>query len=140
MNFLLFVFYIDTNGSSYKIKNNEELFLKINYSLPFLASGKYYLDIMTVNSGIKIFHNLENIFNNIENIKGRKAQLLQDSHQKAILSKKLATIDLDLESTISFNDLVKKPIEANILLEFWANQGFASYSSVSLINSLIEGE
>jgi DNA polymerase-1 len=72
------------------------------------------------------FHDLENIFNNIENIKGRKAQLLQDSHQKAILSKKLATLDLNLESTISFNDLVKKPIEANILLEFLANQGFAS--------------
>lgn len=72
------------------------------------------------------FHNLENIFNNIENIKGRKAQLLQDSYQKAILSKKLATLDLDLESTTSFKDLVKKPIEADVLLEFLANQGFAS--------------
>ena len=73
---------------SYKIKNNEELFLKINYSLPFLASGKYYLDIMTVNSGIKIFHNLENILSfKIEDnyIKNTGWNFKQDRGQGSIL-------------------------------------------------------
>lgn len=80
---------------SYKIKNNEELFLKINYSLPFLASGKYYLDIMTVNSGIKIFHNLENILSfKIEDnyIKNTGWNFKQDRGQGSIL----------LESNIRF--------------------------------------
>jgi lipopolysaccharide transport system ATP-binding protein len=46
---------------NFKIAKDQVVQLIIEYNIPFLASGKYYLDIMTVISGVKIIHNLENV-------------------------------------------------------------------------------
>ncbi len=73
------------------------------------------------------FHTLENIFENLPQIKQEKRrQLLSDGIEKAKLSKILATLREDVELGISLDDLEIKSLDPNKLISFLEIQGFRS--------------
>lgn len=76
---------------------------------------------------INEFGNIENLFNNLDSIKQeRRRQLLIDGQKDAILSKKLATLDENVELGITLSDLEIKAIEPDKLINFLQEQGFRS--------------
>ena len=73
------------------------------------------------------FKTLENLFENLDSIKQeRRRQLLLDGKESAFLSKKLATLDENVELGISLSDLAIKAIEPDKLINFLEIQGFRS--------------
>jgi DNA polymerase-1 len=76
------------------------------------------------------FENLENIFNHLDEIKQlTKRQLLIDNHDNALLSKKLITLDENVELSITLDDLQLKAINPHNLISFLEEQGFRSLIS-----------
>lgn len=73
------------------------------------------------------FHTLENIFENLHQIKQEKRrQLLSDGIEKAKLSKVLASLREDVELGINLDDLEIKSLDPNKLISFLEIQGFRS--------------
>ncbi len=76
---------------------------------------------------INQFGSLEKIYENLENIPQKKRkEYLEKSKNEAFLSKKLASLDENVELKIEIDDLRKKNIEPLKLIDFLAIQGFNS--------------
>jgi DNA polymerase-1 len=73
------------------------------------------------------FGNLENLLNNIDQIKSdRKKQLILQGKEDAILSKKLASLDYQVPLDYQLNQLALQKIIVNKLVDFLQEQGFRS--------------
>jgi DNA polymerase-1 len=73
------------------------------------------------------FGSLENIFNNLDKIKQiKKRQMLIDNHSNALLSKKLITLDDNVELNLTLDQLQLKAIDPNNLIKFLEEQNFFS--------------
>jgi len=76
---------------------------------------------------INQFDNIENLYENIEQIKNaNKKQLLINNKENAFLSKKLAQLDHFVELDLTINDLEIENIDPHKLLKFLEIQGFKS--------------
>ena len=76
---------------------------------------------------IEQFQTLENIFENLDQIKQEKRrQMLSDGKENAMLSKKLASLHYDVDTNSSLEDLEVKNIDPHKLLHFLEEQGFRS--------------
>ncbi len=73
------------------------------------------------------FGNLENLLNNLDEIKqNRRRELLIAGKESAILSKRLATLDYEVELKTTLQDLEIKPIEPEKFIKFLQEQDFRS--------------
>lgn len=76
---------------------------------------------------IEQFGTLENIFENLDQIKQEKRrQMLFDGKENAKLSKKLADLDYNVDTQTSLEDLEIKAIDPHKLISFLEEQGFRS--------------
>lgn len=66
---------------------------------------------------IKEYNSLENLYNNIDNIKGKTKEKLISSKEDAFFSKELATIYKDINFNITFEDLKRKEINEEKLIK-----------------------
>ena len=70
----------------------------------------------TAKTLIEQFHSVENLLANTDQLKGKRRITVEENADKAILSKKLATIDRQVPLTISLEELKAKPYHQNDLL------------------------
>lgn len=82
---------------------------------------------------LKEYPSLEEIYENIDSIKGSIKKKLIDEKEIAFLSKKLATIIRDIPVEFSEDDINLKPIDSERLKEFFDNR-----QMISLIKRLYE--
>jgi len=73
---------------------------------------------------LKEFHTLENILGNADNIKGALGEKIRNGKEKAVLSKKLATIILDVPVTFHENDFCLKEWNREALTEVFTELEF----------------
>ena len=72
------------------------------------------------------YQTLDNIYDNINNIKGATQTKLIEGHEDAYYSKDLVTIYRDVPLDITFNDLVYKKEHTNELINIYNDLGFYS--------------
>jgi DNA polymerase I len=73
---------------------------------------------------IEEFGTLENIYENIDSVKGKMKEKLENDKEMAFISRKLATIDRNLEIEFSEEDISKKEINSSILSEIFIKLEF----------------
>ncbi|NLY43525.1 MAG: DNA polymerase I [Clostridiaceae bacterium] len=81
----------------------------------------------TAFSLIQQYKSIENIYENIEELNGRKKQALVENREIAFLSKKLATIDRDVPIDIRFEDCRIKDYNREELLSIFRKLEFNSF-------------
>lgn len=76
---------------------------------------------------LREYDTLENIYDNIDNIKGKLQEKLIVDKENAFFSKELATIYRDIEFDIAFEDLKKKEIDEDNLYGLYEELEFYSF-------------
>lgn len=72
------------------------------------------------------FQTLEKIFENTATLKGKKKDLLETHREQALLSKKLATLQLDVEIPLEDTFYLLKPLNHSSLSDFYKEMNFLS--------------
>ncbi len=72
------------------------------------------------------FGNIENLYENLDQIKGKRRQNLEDNHEQALLSKKLVTIDCQVPVEHKLDDLAVRPRNDAALKELFAELEFSA--------------
>ncbi len=75
---------------------------------------------------LKEYGNLENIYDNIETIKGKTKEKLLNDKENAFFSKELATIYKDVPLNMTFEDIKRKPKNDELLLSIYEDLEFFS--------------
>lgn len=75
---------------------------------------------------LKQFDSVENLLENTDQLKGKLKEKVETNADKAIISKKLATIILDVPVEYDFNDLTLDPPDREALEELFAELEFRS--------------
>lgn len=70
------------------------------------------------------FDSVESLLDRVEEIKGKRKQLLIDHHDQALLSKQLVTIDRDVPLQLQIEDLRRRPADAPALKGLFAELEF----------------
>lgn len=78
---------------------------------------------------IKEYSSIENIIENIENLKGSVKKKLEENKELAIMSKRLATIIRDVPIEINLDDLEYGDYDKDKVIESFRNLGFTSLLS-----------
>ncbi|MBS1645987.1 MAG: DNA polymerase I [Bacteroidetes bacterium] len=92
---------------------------------------------------VKEFHSIENLYTNTEKLKGKLKEKVEQNKEKAFLSKKLATITLDVPITLNEEGLLRKDINKDSLRELLTELEFRALAQKILgepIASPIEAE
>ncbi|MFH1727249.1 MAG: DNA polymerase I [Pseudomonadota bacterium] len=76
---------------------------------------------------INQFGNLEKLFENADNIKGKISENIKNEKEKAILSKQLVTLNTEMTLDVSENDLEKKEINSEALSKLFNKLEFKRF-------------
>lgn len=77
---------------------------------------------------IKEYGTTENLYENLESVKGKLKEKLADAHEMAILSKELVTIKDDLDLNVSIDDMCLKNIDAKAFIALLDKMEFKALS------------
>ncbi len=83
---------------------------------------------------IREFHSIENLYENLDKIKGKLKEKLEKNKEQAFLSKKLVTIKTDLDLQIDFEKLKFTNLNKNLLQEVFAELEFKT-TAQRILNS-----
>lgn len=75
---------------------------------------------------LKEYKTLENLFDNVDLIKGKLKEKIENNKESAIMCKNIATIDLDAPVTITIEDIGYKKVVNDDLIAFYQDLGFHS--------------
>lgn len=75
------------------------------------------------------FQSVEGIYENLDQLKGKQKENLEQSQEQVILSKTLATITLDVPVTLSTDKLERKELNYNALQELFKELEFKNIAS-----------
>lgn len=75
------------------------------------------------------FHTVEGVYENIDQLKGKQKENLENSKEQVILSKTLATISLEVPMKLSPDGLVRKEINQDILGELFKELEFRNVAN-----------
>ena len=73
------------------------------------------------------YQNINNLYENIDDIKGKLKEKLELNKEKAIFSKKLATIETDFDNKIDFEKTEYLGYDQNKLIDFYTKLGLYSF-------------
>ena len=73
------------------------------------------------------YHDIDNLYRNINQIKGKLKEKLEDNREKAFYSKKLATIETDFENNIEFNKTEYLGYDQKKLIDFYTKLELYSF-------------
>ena len=75
------------------------------------------------------FQSVEGVYENIDQLRGKQKENLENSKEQVILSKALATISLDVPIALSTGGLVRKEINQNVLSELFKELEFKNIAT-----------
>ncbi len=78
---------------------------------------------------IQKYHTVENLFDHLDELKGKQKENISLNKDQIMLSKKLATIDTNVPINIDFEQLKKSPLQQAKLKEIFAELEFRSLSA-----------
>ena len=81
------------------------------------------------------FQSVEGVYENIDQLKGKQKENLENSREQVILSKELATISLEVPVQLSTHALVRKGIDRNALKKLFNDLEFRNLATRILGNS-----
>ncbi|NKB72740.1 MAG: DNA polymerase I [Candidatus Latescibacteria bacterium] len=73
------------------------------------------------------FDSVEGVYENLEQIKGKRRQVLEENHEQALLSKRLVTIDREVPLELGVADLAVKPRNDEALKELFTELEFNTF-------------
>ncbi len=73
------------------------------------------------------FDSVENLLEHVDEIKGKRRQVLEDNRQNALLSKRLVTIQRDVSLDVTMEDLIRKPLDEDALKELFGELEFKMF-------------
>jgi len=88
---------------------------------------------------IKDFDSVENLYLNTDKLKGKLKEKVELNQDKAILSKRLATITLDIPIELHDEELVRKEINKEVLREVFKELEFRTIAQKVLGEDVTEG-
>ncbi len=73
------------------------------------------------------YHTIDNLYQHIDEVKGKLREKLEINKEKAIFSKKLATIETDFDNTIDFTKTEYQGYDQEKLINFYTKLGLYSF-------------